>query len=117
MPDADHSGLVPCIVLTVVQRNALLGIKTSEFYLVTSSLKMEPRPLIVQKVDNVMREKPWGRGCVIHRINLYPLDSTIGFPNTYAVDSALFGGQRHPQFEQLRPGVQLLERWITASTG
>ena len=81
VPDADHSGLVPCIVLTVVQRNALLGIKTSEFYLVTSSLKIEPRALTVQKVDNVIK---W--------INLYPLDSTIGFPNTYPVDGALFGG-------------------------
>ena len=81
MPDADHPDLVPCIVLTVMQRNALCGIKTSESYLVTSSLKMEPRPLIVQKVDNV-----------INWINLYPLDSTIGFPNTFSVDGALFGG-------------------------
>ena len=106
MPDADHSGLVPCIVLTVMQRNALCGIKTSESYLVTSSLKIEPRALTVQKVDNV-----------INWINLYSLDGTIGFPNTYSVDSALLGGQRYPKFEKLRPGVQLLERWITASTG
>ena len=56
-------------------------------------------------------------GNVINWINLYSLDGTIGFPNTYSVDSALLGGQRHPKFEQLRPGVQLLERWITASTG
>ena len=26
---------------------------------------------------------------IIHRINLYPLDSTIGFPNTYPLDSDL----------------------------
>ena len=80
-PDADHPGLVPCIVLTVKQRNELCGFKTSESYLVTSSLKMEPRPLTVQKVDNV-----------INWINLYPLDSTTGFPNTYPLDGALFGG-------------------------
>ena len=36
---------------------------------------------VVQKVDNA-----------IHRINLYPLDSTIGFPNTYPLDSDLSGG-------------------------
>ena len=36
---------------------------------------------VVQKVDNA-----------IHRINLYPLDSAIGFPNTYSLlDSDLSG--------------------------
>ena len=30
---------------------------------------------VVQKVDNA-----------IHRINLYPLNSAIGFPNTYPLD-------------------------------
>ena len=33
---------------------------------------------VVQKVDNT-----------IHRINLNPLDSATGFPNTYPVDSAI----------------------------
>ena len=33
---------------------------------------------VVQKVDNT-----------IHRINLYPLNSAIGFPNTYPLDSDL----------------------------
>ena len=28
----------------------------------------------------------------IHRINLYPVDSAIGFPNTYPLDSDLSGG-------------------------
>ena len=28
----------------------------------------------------------------IHRINLYPTDSAIAFPNTYPVDSDLSGG-------------------------
>jgi len=36
---------------------------------------------VVQEVDNA-----------IHRINLYPLDSTIGFPNIYPLDSNLSGG-------------------------
>ena len=33
---------------------------------------------VVQTVDNT-----------IYRINLYPLDSAIGFPNTYPLDSDL----------------------------
>ena len=36
---------------------------------------------VVEKMDNVIR-----------RINLYPLDSAIGFPNTYLLDSDLSGG-------------------------
>ena len=36
---------------------------------------------VVQKVDNT-----------IHRINHYPLDSAIGFPNTYPLDSDSSGG-------------------------
>ena len=36
---------------------------------------------VVQKLDNA-----------IHRINHYPVDSTIGFPNTYSLDSDLSGG-------------------------
>ena len=40
----------------------------------------------------------------IHRINLYPVDSTIIFPNTNPLDSDLFSGQRYPTFEQLGPG-------------
>ena len=39
----------------------------------------------------------------IHRINHYPADSVIGFPNTYPLDSHLSGGKRHPTFEQLGP--------------
>ena len=48
---------------------------------------------VVQKVDNT-----------IHRINLYPLDSAIGFPNTYPLDSDLSSGQSYPSFEQPGPG-------------
>ena len=29
---------------------------------------------------------------VIHRIKIYPMDSAIGFPNTYPLDSDLSGG-------------------------
>ena len=36
---------------------------------------------VVQKVNNA-----------IHRINHYPLDSAIGFPDTYPLDSDLSGG-------------------------
>ena len=36
---------------------------------------------VVQKVDSA-----------IHRINLYPVDSAIGFPDTYPLDSDLPGG-------------------------
>ena len=38
--------------------------------------------LVVQKVDNS-----------IHHITLYPLDSAIGFPDTYQLDSDLSSGQ------------------------
>ena len=36
---------------------------------------------VVQKLDST-----------IHRINLYPVDKAIGFPNTYPLDSDLSGG-------------------------
>ena len=36
---------------------------------------------IVQKVDSA-----------IHRINHYPVDGAIGFPDTYPLDSDLFDG-------------------------
>ena len=51
---------------------------------------------VVQKGDNA-----------IHRINLYPLDSAIGFPNTYPLDSDLSSGYRYPSFEQLGPESDL----------
>ena len=37
--------------------------------------------LVVQTLDSA-----------IHRINHYPADSVIGFPNTYPLDSDLSGG-------------------------
>ena len=43
---------------------------------------------VVQKVDSA----------VIHRINLYPLDSAIGSPIHWI-------GMRYPAFEQLGPGA------------
>ena len=36
---------------------------------------------VVQKLDST-----------IHQINLYPLESAIGFPNIYPLDSDLSGG-------------------------
>ena len=42
----------------------------------------------------------------VHRINHYPVDSSIGFAGVYPLDSDLSGGQRYPSFEQLGPGVQ-----------
>ena len=36
---------------------------------------------VVQKLDSA-----------IHRINLYPPDNAIGFPNAYPLDSDLSGG-------------------------
>jgi len=36
-------------------------------------------------------------------IAIYPLDSTIGFSNTYPLDSDLAGGEFNPMFEQLGP--------------
>ena len=35
----------------------------------------------------------------MHWIILYPLDSTIGFPNTYPLDGDLSGGICYPPFE------------------
>ena len=36
---------------------------------------------VVRKRDNA-----------VHRRNLYPVDSAVGFPKTYLLDSDLFGG-------------------------
>ena len=52
---------------------------------------------MVQKVDKA-----------IHRINLYPTDSAISFPNTNPLDSDLPGGQCCPAFELLGPELSML---------
>ena len=39
----------------------------------------------------------------IHRINLYPLESTIRFPNTYPPDRDFSAGYGYPSFEQPGP--------------
>ena len=44
--------------------------------------------LVFQKMDGAL-----------HWIILYPLDSVIGLPNTYPLDSDLSGGIRYPPFE------------------
>ena len=57
------------------------------FFALEYSISLAP---VVQKMDNA-----------IHRINHYPLDSAIGFPNTSLVDSDLSGRYCYPTFEQL----------------
>ena len=47
---------------------------------------------VVEKVDNAI----W--------INLYRLDSAIGFRHTYSLDSHLSNGKCYPTFEQPGPG-------------
>ena len=52
---------------------------------------------VVQKVDSTIY-------CIKY---LYPVDSAIGFPNTYPVDSDLSGGECYPAFEQLGLGLKM----------
>ena len=70
------------------------------------------------KQENAARvaQYPPGPGCskggysAVHSINLYPVDSAIGFPNTYALDSDLSGpgcsnvGQGYPRDKSLSSG-------------
>lgn len=49
---------------------------------------------VTQKVDSA-----------IHRVNCYPLESAIGFPNTYPIDCNLSDGWRYPTFGQPGPEV------------
>jgi len=49
----------------------------------------------------------------VHRMNLYPVDNAIGFPNTYPLDGDSFGGWRYPTFEQLGPGARFSKVTIT----
>ena len=45
-------------------------------------------------------------------MNHYPVDSTVGFPNIYPLDSDLSGGYHYPFFEQPGPGDKnTLERF------
>ena len=54
---------------------------------------LKVQALVVQRLDSA-----------IHRIKIYSVDNTIGFPNTYPLNSDLSGGQRYPTFEQPGPG-------------
>ena len=49
---------------------------------------------VVQHVDRAIR-----------RINLYPVDNTIGLRYTYRLDSHLPDVKHHSKFEQPRPGL------------
>ena len=51
---------------------------TQFFFIVDEFLQLGP---VVQTLDSA-----------IHRINLYPVDSAIGFPNTYPLNSDLSDG-------------------------
>ena len=45
-------------------------------------------------------------------MNHYPVDSTIGFPNIYPLDSDLFGGYHYPFLEKPGPSDKnMLERF------
>ena len=60
---------------------------------------------VVQQTDNVIHQAPVVQKVdnAIHRINLYPLNGAIGFPNTHPLDSDLSGEWRYPSFEQPGP--------------
>ena len=49
---------------------------------------------VVEKLDNAIYQAPVVEtlDSVIHRVRIYPLDSAIGFPNTYPLDRDLSGG-------------------------
>ena len=82
------------------RENECMEVARSELWApVQSKNYHSPQPIldlapVVQKVDNA-----------IQRINLYPVDSAIGLPNTYLLDSDISGGQGYPTFEQLGPGL------------
>jgi len=50
-------------------------------YLSKVDLQLHVQTPVVQKLDSA-----------IHRINPYPVDNAIGFPNTYPLDSDLSSG-------------------------
>ena len=49
---------------------------------------------VVEKLDNDIYQAPVVEALdsAIHRVRIYPLDSAIGFPNTYLLDKDLSGG-------------------------
>ena len=57
------------------QLNTVSNTKENLIHVIHNKTKRQQAP-VVQKVDNV-----------IHRINLYPVDSAIGFSNIYPPDS------------------------------
>ena len=69
------------------RENECMEVARSELWApVQSKNYHSPQPIldlapVVQKVDNA-----------IQRINLYPVDSAIGLPNTYLLDSDISGG-------------------------
>ena len=69
--------------------------------------------LVIYLVDSpVQLWNNWGQVPVIQKvdkannqINLFPVDSAIGFPNTYPLDSDLSNGLPRPALEELGPGL------------
>ena len=69
--------------------------------------------LVIYPVDSpVQLWNNWGQVPVVQKvnnannqINLYTVDSAIGFPNTYPLDSDLSNGLPRPALEELGPGV------------
>ena len=80
----------------MVQLVSLIRIEWKVIYPVDSVIHLlndrDQLAPVFQKVDNAL-----------HWTNLYPLYSTIGFPNTYPLDSDFSVGLRSPTFEQLGP--------------
>ena len=83
-------------------------------------------PIITSKVSNTVLsfferlQNSQGllttRPQLFERRIIYPLDTAIGFPNNYPLDSDLSGGQRYPAFEQPGPGeprlkISLYKSW------
>ena len=62
------------------------GLKCTMSHILQGLILTRPQ-FIVQNMDNA-----------IHRINLYPVDNVISFPNTYPMD-----GAGYPSFEQPEP--------------
>ena len=69
--------LTPAYISVFIERVSLIW-KITLSHLINAMTELAP---VVQTLDSA-----------IHRINHYPVDSVIGFPNTYPLDSDLSGG-------------------------
>ena len=90
--------LVRWLIFNVNVLDVRTWIVTDQFWLIRPHFSFILQALVVQRLDSA-----------IHRIKLYSVDNTIGFPNTYPLDGDLSGGQRYPTFEQPGPDLPL---WV-----